>query len=305
MSNNLQQFSNHTLEAIKHCHSKDEVKTLIGGSYFKLQKKMRSPKDDKCINVTPFKGALEIADIPIEILYSVLGFATFGVATLWILGSVGLVALTLFIGAFYYYSKKLQAKMTAETNTLELMEIKVQVLDELIKRYQPENVSLLNADEKKPNCAPVPYKKSICFAVSMAVFLGATYWGITDILLIAGLVTATSLLVSPIGLAIAGSAALLFSAALAIYHHQFLQKNNVIKNAKKTLYAEYNKRETCLDVLKKIKNSDEKENIKVNQAEISAKKLQELKLSRHGFFKSANVAPAVSLQNERVRSFSY
>lgn len=110
MPNKLQQFSSHTLEAINHCQLKDEVKALVGSSYIKLQKKMRHPKDDKCMNVVPFKGALEIADIPVEILYTILGFATFGVATLWILGSVGFLALGLFIGAFHYYSKKTARK---------------------------------------------------------------------------------------------------------------------------------------------------------------------------------------------------
>lgn len=113
--------------------------------------------------------------------------------------------------------------MMTVNNHIELLEIKVQAVDELLRRYHFNNITL-NHDEKKPEAKSVPYKKSICFASSMTIFLGAMYWGVTDILVCVGLITATSLLVSPIGLAIAGGVALLFSAGLAIYHYQGLQK---------------------------------------------------------------------------------
>jgi hypothetical protein len=188
----------------------------------------------------------------VEILWITGGFISLGVATFWIVGSVGFFAIALFLGVFYHGSKKQQEKSVQEENNLELTEIKVHALDELLRRSNSKNLKL-NFPEEKQIVTQVNYKKSFSLTISLILALGITYWGITDILLTVGLISATSLLVSPIGLGIAFGVAILIGAGLAIYHH-YQQKNNWVKSATKILDTKYTKQQAYLDILEQTQN---------------------------------------------------
>ncbi len=86
--NYLHTLNNHELKAIIECQSQNEVMELIGHNEVKLLEQI--PHYDllkKNIHYSskPFVEALELAQIPIDILWITVSFISLELATLWVL----------------------------------------------------------------------------------------------------------------------------------------------------------------------------------------------------------------------------
>ena len=321
MANYFQSLENQTLETILQCTSCDELNAILGNHKNELIAQIpyhHYLESNTHSSIQPLEEALEIAVVPIDVLWIIVSFISLGVATLWILGSVGFTTGGLFLGGYYYYAKQQDEKIAHEKDDLEITGIKIQAVDELLNRHQSKN---LNIPTKKIDDIKVSYKKSIILGVSFASILGFTYWGVTDILLTLEIISAASLLTGPIGLGIAVGVAILFGVGLAIHHYHIQKKNAPIKSLKKILHDELNEKQISLNVLKQIENVKKTtvDNINVQRKESENKyesknnpcnrnTLQTSKMTSQNFrfFKEKISTNIIHRQNHALkRSFSF
>jgi len=228
---------------IDHCQSLDDLdkiytneqrSALVSGTFYRnfFKKAHHSPV------ASAFIEAIDLSSNPIDLFWILISFIGLGAAALWLASLVSLITLILFVGGFYYYLRTHRNQASKDKKWIQLAIIKIQALNELLRRNQPldwaysENSIL----EKKPQCSK---SASLALGLSTAIILLTTfYWGITDSLLILELISATSILASPIGLAIAAVAALIIGSIVAAKHYQTRNSNALIKTVKNQLQAE-------------------------------------------------------------------
>lgn len=164
--------------------------------------------------------AVESSSQAIDILWITISFISLGLLALWLAGVFALAALGLFFGGFYYQQRKNSANLHKQHEHTQFALLKIHALDELIRRYKPHGFQMNQQPEQsKPH---LPTKSSaVSLGVSVSIVLLTTfYWGITDSLVLLGLMSASSLLAGPIGLGVAAVVAITIGALMAVKYYQ-------------------------------------------------------------------------------------
>lgn len=254
MSKLFQQLSLDELRNITRCESYEALSTLLGPNKRKFLKNL--PFHSHLVKnhfsfFESFYTAFYFAQLPIQLLWLVIAFVSLGPGALWIFGGVIVFAGAVLLRLTAKYANEQIEKILQDKKELALMGIKIEATNELLRRQQFPIT---------PFCTPlienVLINKRERFEMGLGLTLGLafTYWGIRDLLICIGLMSATTLFAGPLGLAIVAGIAVCFGVAFGIYHHYHQQKNNPIQSIKNSLVTELSEKQTTLKTLEKRSN---------------------------------------------------
>lgn len=198
--------------------------------------------------IESFFSSNTYALLPIQLLWLVTSFVSLGVAALGIFAGISSIVGVLFLGLTYYYFKQANEKLLQNKKHISLTQIKIDAMNEFLARQALDWESTA-ANQYFMDITPIGKKESIKVGTLLSLNLLFSFWGIKDLLLIVGLLSTSSMLAGPIGLAIAAGISILIGIVYAVHHYHYQQKIAPIKSSKKSLDDECKAKHTALTAL--------------------------------------------------------
>jgi len=260
------------------------------------------------------RSVIEVTSIPLDILWIVVSFVSLGAAALWIAGSIGAFILLGGVGVFICQYQRKTLMSDRDLDAIVLNHFKIKALDILIDRQRHKlGLSSLNDNNQKKDflksdktISKIP---SVLVGLGIGTVLATTFfWGISDILIIIGLIGAASVVTSPIGLAVALSFAATMGIYLGVMHYQAKKNKHDIKNTKSHLQDELNEKQDLYFTLKKCQLESK---LEVNKHELNQKEVtwnrpfQLVTLATHSLFTKPKEPKKLSPKSQIQRSLSF
>ncbi len=242
------------LQKIIQCKSYEALSELLGAGKKPLLTKLPFHQHLVKDNFSFFESfyfAFSYAQMPIQLLWLTIAFASLGTVALFIFGGVFTLAGALLIGFSGYYANLQHEKILSDKKELALIGIQIEAFNELLRR---KGFPVTDFCTPPINNVLVNKRESFEMGLMLTLGLAFTYWGTRDLVLYVGFMSAASLFAGPLGLAIVAGIAICVGISFGIYHHYHQKKNNPIQSLKIFLLSELKEKRTILKTLENKPN---------------------------------------------------
>lgn len=292
------------------CASLDEIKKMVGedqADFFITNTFYRNFFKFKQISSIwlGLNEAIDLSSTAVDVFWITIAFVALGAAAIWLAGLAALVTVGLMSCGLYGYYKNNQKYVNKTKEEIQLTIIKIQALDELLKRNKPMNWLETEKNNKPLVQAHFPKKEAISVGVGASVLLVTTfYWGIMDTSVMLGFFSATSLLAGPVGFGIAAAIGIVMGVMIAVKYYQAKKASQLLEHSKTELHSDLHDKTVQLDVFKQFKQHQSRLHSLEEQKQTSSvtavhdRLLSPLKRSASlGFFASKEVKETKSLSS--------